>query len=78
MKLKNLSPTIISIGKTVILPDETVEVSDLAYANNAAIVYLVKTKRLAITADDEKKEKKASSSKKSTSSTQSETGTTTE
>lgn len=48
MKLKNVGVTIVSIGKTVLLPDETVEIKGKGYENNAAIDYLVKTNRLAV------------------------------
>lgn len=58
MKLKNIGTSIVSIGKTVILPDETVDISDKGYQNNDAIDFLVSIKRLAIV-----KERAASSKK---------------
>lgn len=54
MKLKNLGTTVINIGKVVILPDETAEVADKAYENNAAINYLAKTNRLEIVKETKK------------------------
>lgn len=47
MKVKNVGGKIVSIGTTAILPGETVEVSD-SYAENPAIVCLVKHKHVAI------------------------------
>lgn len=54
MKLKNLGTTVINIGKVAILPDETAEVTDKAYENNATINYLVKTNRLEIVKETKK------------------------
>lgn len=54
MKIKNIGTSIISIGNTVILPDETVDISDKGYQNNDTINFLIETKRLALV-----KEKKA-------------------
>lgn len=48
MKLKNIGTSIVSIGKTVVLPDETVDISDKGYQNNDTIDFLVSIKRLAI------------------------------
>lgn len=48
MKIKNTSSTIISIGSVVVLPDDTVEISDKAYQNNDVINFLVGRNRLAI------------------------------
>lgn len=47
MKIKNTSETIISFGKTVILPDETAEVDD-SYNSNASVALLAKMKRIKI------------------------------
>lgn len=58
MKLKNIGTSIVSIGKTVVLPDETVDISDKGYQNNDTIDFLVSIKRLAIV-----KERAASSKK---------------
>lgn len=58
MKLKNLTSTIVSVGKTVILPDETKEIADKGYEKNGAIDFLVKTNRLAIVTDEKKPAKK--------------------
>ena len=48
MKIKNIGTAIVSIGKTVILPDEVVDISDKSYQNNDAIDFLVSIKRLAV------------------------------
>lgn len=48
MKLKNIGTSIISVGKTVILPDDTVDITEKGYQNNDAINFLVATNRLAI------------------------------
>lgn len=48
MKLKNIGTSIISVGKTVILPDDTVDITEKCYQNNDAINFLVATNRLAI------------------------------
>ena len=66
MKLKNLGTTVLNVGKVIILPDETVEVKDKAYENNAAINYLVKTNRLALVKEEAKKEKKNAGKKAET------------
>jgi len=66
MKLKNLGTTVINVGKVIILPDETVEVKDKAYENNAAINYLVKTNRLALVKEEAKKDKKNAGKKAET------------
>lgn len=66
MKLKNLGTTVLNVGKVIILPDETVEVKDKAYENNAAINYLVKTNRLALVKEEAKKEKKNAGKKSET------------
>lgn len=64
MKLKNLTSTIVSVGKTVILPDETKEITDKCYDNNGAIDFLVATNRLAIVKDEVKKPVKKDKPKK--------------
>ena len=48
MKLKNIGTSIVSVGKTVILPDDTVDITEKGYQNNDAINFLVATNRLAI------------------------------
>ena len=48
MKLKNIGTSIVSIGKTVILPDDTVDITEEGYQKNDAINFLVATNRLAI------------------------------
>ena len=48
MKLKNIGTSIVSVGKTVILPDDTVDITEKGYQNNDAINFLVATSRLAI------------------------------
>ena len=48
MKLKNIGTSIVSGGKTVILPDDTVDINEKGYQNNDAINFLVATNRLAI------------------------------
>lgn len=58
MKLKNIGTSIVSVGKTVILPDDTVDITEKGYQNNDAINFLVATNRLAII-----KERTASSKK---------------
>lgn len=42
MKLKNIGSTIISVGKTAILPDESKEIKDVGYTKNAAVTFLIK------------------------------------
>lgn len=54
MKLKNLGTTVINIGKVVILPDETADIADKAYENNAAINHLVRTNRLELVVNESK------------------------
>lgn len=46
MKLKNISASIISIGKTVALPGQVVDITADEYKNNSVINFFVKTKRL--------------------------------
>lgn len=48
MKLKNIGTSIVSVGKTVILPDDMVDITEKGYQNNDAINFLVATNRLAI------------------------------
>ena len=48
MKLKNIGTSIVIVGKTVILPDDTVDITEKGYQNNDAINFLVATNRLAI------------------------------
>ena len=48
MKLKNIGTSIVSVGKTIILPDDTVDITEKGYQNNDAINFLVATNRLAI------------------------------
>lgn len=48
MKLKNIGTSIVSVGKTVILPDDTVDIAEKGYQNNDAINFLVATNRLAV------------------------------
>lgn len=48
MKLKNIGTSIVSVGKTVILPDDTVDITEEGYQKNDAINFLVATNRLAI------------------------------
>ena len=61
MKLRNTCGTLISVGKKVILPDETVEITDKNYENNSAIEHLVEMNCLEIVA--EKAEKKPADKK---------------
>lgn len=61
MKLKNTCGTLISVGKTVILPDMTAEITDKNYENNSAIKRLVEKNCLEIVAD--KAEKKPADKK---------------
>lgn len=58
MKLKNVSSSVIIVGAAIILPGQTVEVTDPAYQNNSAVEYFIKTKRLALVEDRPKKSKK--------------------
>lgn len=51
MKYKNTGSTIINIGKAILLPDETVEVTGEGYKNNAVLEFLVNTGRLAVVKD---------------------------
>lgn len=48
MKLKNIGTSIVSVGKVIILPDDTVDITEKGYQNNDAINFLVATNRLAI------------------------------
>ena len=64
MKLKNTCGTLISVGKTVILPDEDVEITDKNYENNSAIEHLVEMHCLEVVA--EKAEKKPADKKQNT------------
>ena len=64
MKVKNIGTSVVSIGKTVILPDETAEITDKSYQNNGAIDFLVSIKRLAIA-----KERTAASTEKAAKAT---------
>lgn len=48
MKLKNIGTSIVSVGKVIILPDDTVDIIEKGYQNNDAINFLVATNRLAI------------------------------
>ena len=63
MKLKNISSTVVSVGRTVILPDEVVEVTDRGYENNDALNFLIKTNRLALVKEREKVDKKTAEPK---------------
>ncbi len=71
MKLKNIGTSIVSVGKTVILPDETVDISDKSYQNNDTIDFLVSIKRLAIV-----KERAASNKKEAAEKEAAETAAT--
>lgn len=67
MKIKNNGSTIISIGTTVILPDETAEILDERYNDNEAINRLVEMGILEITKEkpaDKPAEKKPTTRKK--------------
>jgi len=48
MNIKNTGASVVSIGTIIILPDETVNITEAAYQDNAAIKHLVKMGRLAV------------------------------
>lgn len=48
MKLKNIGTSIVNVGKVIILPDDTVDITEKGYQNNDAINFLVATNHLAI------------------------------
>lgn len=54
MKLKNKGSSIINIGKTVLLPGESAEISGKGYQDNAVISFLMKKGILAESGDTEK------------------------
>ena len=41
MKLKNTGNSVISVGKTVILPGESADIKEKGYQNNAVISFLI-------------------------------------
>ena len=52
MKLKNISASIISIGKIVALPGQVVDVTAREYQSNDVINFFIKTNRLVKESDE--------------------------